>query len=159
LLPAAHTISFEGELLRRGFWLYAWKIVCREKVVYYVGRTGDSSSCNAASPFNRIGNHLDLRTNAKANTLTRRLIEAGMKPEDCTFLMAAVGPLFAEQMTFEEHKGFRDQLATLEHAVAHSLRSEGYTVLGIHSLGAAVTNELVEHVVRELTNALNQNAA
>ncbi len=159
MLPAARTISFEGELLRRGFWLYAWKIVCSEKVVYYVGRTGDSSSCNAASPFNRIGNHLDLRTNARANTLTRRLIEAGMRPEDCTFRMAAVGPLFSEQLTFEEHKGFRDQLATLEHEVARSLRSKGYTVLGIHSGSAAVTNELVEHVVRELTNGLNESAA
>jgi hypothetical protein len=157
--PTARIVSFDGELLRRGFWLYAWKIVSNERVVYYVGRTGDSSSSNAASPFNRIGTHLDARPNAKANSLTRRLREAGLRPEDCRFRMAAVGPLFPEQESFEDHKVTRDQMATLEHEVAKELRSRGHEVLGIHSGGRAVAGELVEHVLQELSHALAKGDA
>ena len=155
MTPSTRTISFDGELLRRGFWLYAWKIACNAEVFYYVGRTGDSSSCNAASPFNRIGNHLDPRPNAKANALTRRLIEVGLKPEECNFRMAAVGPLYPEQETFDDHKVIRDRVATLEHEVAKALRARGLKVLGVHSRSAAVDPQLVEHVIQELSSALS----
>ncbi len=154
MLPSARTISFEGELLRRGFWLYAWRITAGERSVYYVGRTGDSSSNNAASPFNRIGTHLDARPNAKANSLTRRLVDTGLQPEDCVFRMAAVGPLFPEQESFDAHRPVRDIMATLEHKVACELRRRGHEVLGVHSPGASASAELVAHVIKELIGAL-----
>ena len=40
-------LNFNGELLQRGFWLYIWEIKTpKKKHLYYVGRTGDSSSIN-----------------------------------------------------------------------------------------------------------------
>ena len=69
-----YRMSFNGQVLKRGFWLYVWKISTPRGKCLYVGRTGDSSSPNAASPFNRIGQHLDLRKNAKGNTMTKRLL-------------------------------------------------------------------------------------
>ena len=156
---AARVISFEGELLQRGFWIYAWKISSGNRIVYYVGRTGDSSSSNAASPFNRIGTHLDARPNAKANSLTRRLLEAGLKPATCKFRMAAVGPLHPEQDNFDDHRAIRDRMATLEHEVAIALRTRGHEVLGTHSRGSKVEAKLVEHVLHELTHALENRDA
>lgn len=56
---AVHEIRFEGGILQRGFWLYVWKVTPADQApLYYVGRTGDSSSTNAQSPFNRMGQHL-----------------------------------------------------------------------------------------------------
>lgn len=50
-----HELTFTGSFLRRGFWLYAWVIIAADHQVYvYVGRTGDSSSLNAQSPFSRM---------------------------------------------------------------------------------------------------------
>ena len=74
-------MSFQGEVLERGFWLYIWEIVNGSNRYFYVGRTGDSSSAHAASPFNRIGQHLDFRENAKGNSLAKRLNEVGINPE------------------------------------------------------------------------------
>jgi hypothetical protein len=153
--PSAFVVSFEGQLLQRGFWIYAWQITNSGRTVYYVGRTGDSSSNNAASPFNRIGTHLDARPNAKANSLTKRLLEAGLNPAECSFRMAAIGPLHPEQEDFESHRVVRDRMATLEHAVAQALRSQGHTVLGNHSRGSQVEPELVAKLLEELTHALD----
>ena len=36
--------NFSGRILERGFWLYVWKVTAPNKTVFYVGRTGDSSS-------------------------------------------------------------------------------------------------------------------
>ena len=94
----------------------------------YVGRTGDSSSPNAASPFNRISGHLDLRPNAKSNALAKQLSRADVNPSDCTFEMVAIGPVFPEQSSFESHKPFRDSMAALEAAMANVLSDRGYTV-------------------------------
>jgi len=57
----AYSIKFDGRLLDRGFWLYVIDIHGPADRHLYVGRTGDSSSPNAASPFSRIGQHLDPR--------------------------------------------------------------------------------------------------
>ena len=46
------------DALERGFWLYVWVIDGAGDTLHYVGRTGDSSSSNAQSPFNRMGQHL-----------------------------------------------------------------------------------------------------
>ena len=157
--PSSCSVRFDGALLRRGFWLYAWKVVSGSRTVFYVGRTGDSSSNNAASPINRVGTHLDARPNAKANSLTRRLIQTGLKPEECHFHMAAVGPLFPEQVDFEAHRPIRDIMASLEHIVASHFRGQGYEVLGVHVAAGAVNQELSAHVVHELESALNASDA
>jgi hypothetical protein len=131
-------MRFDGRLLRRGFWLYVWDIRSVGNRVLYVGRTGDSSSANASSPFSRIGQHLNFRENAKANSMARRLAQAGVDPECCEFSMVAIGPLFPEQVDFDAHAKVRDRVSALEAALAQHLRARGYSVLGIHSSRATL---------------------
>ena len=57
------SMKFDGSLLQRGFWLYVWRVSQGRKRAYYVGRTGDSSSKFAASPFSRVSRHLDTHRN------------------------------------------------------------------------------------------------
>ena len=104
-------MEFSGRLLKRGFWLYIWDIREQNQRRLYVGRTGDSSSPHASSPFRRIGQHLDTRLNAKGNALGRQLASRGINPEACTFEMTAIGPIFDEQKTMHEHEPFRDKTA------------------------------------------------
>ena len=145
----SYQMAFDGEVLERGFWLYVWKIQSEDREVFYVGRTGDSSSPHASSPFNRIGQHLDFRKNAKGNSLAKRLREAGMNPMTSKFSMLAMGPIFPEQPDFEAHKPYRDQMATFELEVADYLKSEDHDVLGIHHAGQPVSAE-------KLTDLLDQ---
>lgn len=97
-------MKFEGQVLQRGFWLYVWKISNCNGEWLYVGRTGDSSSANAGSPFSRIGQHLDFRRTARGNLLTKQLTKNSIDPFNSQFSMVAVGPLFKEEKDFEKHK-------------------------------------------------------
>ncbi|TAK56752.1 hypothetical protein EPO17_03765 [Patescibacteria group bacterium] len=126
-------MSFDGNILARGFWLYVWDIRSSARRCLYVGRTGDSSSANASSPFRRIGQHLDDRPKAKANAIARHLRTAGIEPTKCTFKMIGIGPIFPEQTDFARHKIYRDKVAALEHQLAQHLRGRGLEVLGVHS--------------------------
>jgi hypothetical protein len=145
-------MSFDGQLLARGFWLYVWKIRGPRSHCLYVGRTGDTSSPSASSPFRRIGQHLDLRPTAKGSTLAKRLKEAGFDCHECTFEMTAIGPVFPEQKSFEDHKPSRDLMAALERALADGLKGRGYCVLGIHpSKGSP--DELLLSQIRVMVHA------
>lgn len=128
----SYSMRFDGHLLKRGFWLYVWKIEGPLSQSVYVGRTGDSSSPHASSPFKRIGQHLDPGRNARGNALGKQLKRAGIKYEECAFEMVAIGPIWPEQADFEAHKPVRDQMAALERAVADELNRRGYVVLGTH---------------------------
>ena len=128
----SYSMTFDGHLLNRGFWLYVWQIKGPLSHHVYVGRTGDSSSPRASSPFKRIGQHLDPSPNAKGNALGKQLRRAGVKCEDCSFEMIAIGPIFPEQGDFEAHKPVRDLMAALERAIADELSQRGYVVLGTH---------------------------
>jgi hypothetical protein len=143
-------MEFSGKLLKRGFWLYVWDIKEDMQRHVYVGRTGDSSSPNASSPFRRIGQHLDSSLNAKGNALGRQLKTAGINPEVCTFEMTAIGPIFAEQKTMPDHKPLRDKTAALERAIADELKRRGYNVLGTHPRAQEPDQKLLSHVIAEL---------
>jgi len=149
-----HSIEFDGRLLERGFWLYVWRISCKGKVVLYVGRTGDSSSRYAASPFSRLGQHLDLRPSAKANTLLRNIRKAGFDPISCTFKLLSIGPLYPEQKNLKKHRQCRDIVAPLESALAEHLRRAGYTVLGTHPKPRPVDQHLFSEVLSLLDKEL-----
>ena len=82
-------VRFEGALLERGFWLYVWRVRQESREVLYVGRTGDSSSRFAASPFSRLSQHLDIRPKASANMLFRNLIRRGFDPLGCSHSLFA----------------------------------------------------------------------
>lgn len=127
-----HRFDFTGAILRRGFWLYAWRITAGERIIFYVGRTGDSSSRFAASPFSRLGQHLDIRPSASANMVLRQVRKLGLDPITCTYELVAFGPLFPEQETLELHRQYRDLIAPLESALAELLKGRGFEVVGKH---------------------------
>ncbi len=128
---ATHDLTFNGGLLERGFWLYVWEITTPEKahIYYYVGRTGDSSSLNAQSPFNRMGQHLGFRK--QSNALRRLLKAKEVEPEQCVFRLIAHGPIMEEGTTREEHRPRRDRIAALEKALADGLTDAGYDVINM----------------------------
>jgi hypothetical protein len=150
-----YAMRFDGALLGRGFWLYVWRITDGTRSVLYVGRTGDSSSPNASSPFKRIGQHLDTGPNAKSNALARQLKRAGLPPERCTFEMIAAGPLFPEQVDMDRHKVFRDQAGALERALADHLRASGHNVIGSHPPKAPFDKELCAELCRVVDEKLS----
>jgi hypothetical protein len=149
-----HTFGFDGRLLERGFWLYVWRIRCNGKNVAYVGRTGDSSSFNAASPFSRASQHLELRPGARANALVRNLRAAGMEPSACVYRFYGVGPIFAEAADGPEHISVRDKMAAVESAVANELRRRGHTVLGSHACRKPLDAALLQAVLAVLPEEL-----
>ena len=115
-------------MIRRGFWLYVCKIYTPKGELLYVGRTGDSSSPNAAAPFARLGQHPQI--GGKANAILQYLDDADVSHEQVIGLeMIAYGPLFYEEKSMEEHKMPRDIVAALEKKLADSLCSVGYDVL------------------------------
>jgi len=115
-------------VLRRGFWLYAWEVTTPEgDSLVYVGRTGDNSSPNAQSPFNRMGQHLGFA--AASSMLRTHLTNRGIDPIDCTFRMVSHGPILEEVDNMEDHKVRRDQVAAMERDLAADLANAGYTVL------------------------------
>jgi hypothetical protein len=148
----SYSMRFDGHLLNRGFWLYVWKINGPVSHHVYVGRTGDSSSPHASSPFKRIGQHLDPSPSAKGNALGRQLKRAGVKYNECSFEMVAVGPIWPEQCDFEAHKPIRNQMAALERAVADELRDRGYDVFGTHPR-AGTTDQVMLNQVLALLEA------
>lgn len=127
-----HHLKFSGALIERGFWLYVWRIKHGSDYVLYVGRTGDSSSKYAASPFNRLGQHLDVRPTATANTLLKNITAQGFNPVECEYELTSIGPLFPEQETLEEHRKYRDIIAPLEVALAEHLKEKGHKIVGSH---------------------------
>lgn len=127
-----HSLAFHGGLLERGFWLYVWRVRCASEYALYVGRTGDSSSRYASSPFSRLGQHLDVRATATANMLLRNIRAAGFDPHQTSFELFSVGPLFPEQQDLLPHRKHRDIVGPLETALAEHLRKAGHRVLGKH---------------------------
>jgi hypothetical protein len=131
--------------LKRGFWLYVWEITPRRKpIIYYVGRTGDSSSSNAQSPFNRMGHHLGF--NKRSNVLRRRLQANGIDPEQCEFRLIAHGPILKEASTFEAHCEPRNVIASLEAALAVALKEAGYEVMNTVNCRMPLDNKLFKKV-------------
>ena len=125
---STYDLAFNGALLNRGFWLYVWEITLPGGAnLYYVGRTGDSSSTNAQSPFNRMGQHLGF--NARSNVLRRHLRRKDIDPERCAFRLVAHGPVLKEATTRAGHLKARDRVAALEKALATAMAVADYDVI------------------------------
>jgi hypothetical protein len=154
----AYSIMFSGKVLDRGFWLYVIDIRGPQGRHLYVGRTGDSSSANAASPFSRIAQHLDRRPNAKGNALARNLRMAGIEPSVCVMEMLAIGPIFPEERDFTMHRPVRDQVAALERGLAAALRGRGYSVLGRHSAPCEPDIAKLSAILRVVEAKLSENS-
>jgi hypothetical protein len=128
-MPELHQLTFDGAMLQRGFWLYVWEITLPDSTTcLYVGRTGDSSSPHAQSPFSRLTQHLG--TNTKANALRRNLKARGVDANQCrSFELIAFGPILPEVEDPAHHPMARDRIASLEKALCDALHQSGYDVL------------------------------
>lgn len=125
-----YEVRFDGGILQRGFWLYVWEVTPPQGVsLFYVGRTGDSSSTNAQSPFNRMGQHLGFAKNS--SMLRRHLDSYKVELERCSFRLVAVGPIHEESIadTRHEHDARRDVVAAMEKALAVHMKAAGYEVM------------------------------
>ena len=152
-LMRVHRISFNGGVLERGFWLYAWMIKNGNEKVIYVGRTGDSSSRFAASPFSRLGQHLDVRPSASANMLLRQVRKLGWDPLACNYELVAFGPIFPEQADLVQHRSKRDIIAPLETELAWLFKDEGFIVIGKHGKRLIADVHLLQEIRRAFHKA------
>jgi hypothetical protein len=125
-----HEINFGGGALGRGFWLYVWEVTPpKGSKLYYVGRTGDSSSLNAQSPFNRMGQHLGYAKNSCMLRTHLGKQKGRVKPEQCKFRLMAYGPILPEANGRKTHQERRDRIAGVEKALADAMRESGYAVM------------------------------
>jgi len=127
---AVHLVEFDGALVRRGFWLYVFEATAPDgERLLYVGRTGDSSSFNAQSAYNRLGKHLG--TAPTTNQMRKHLEQRGLEPEACRYRFVAYGPVLAEAATKDRgsHYPLRDRVAAMEKELANLLKAAGYSVL------------------------------
>lgn len=142
-----HQLTFDGALLARGFWLYVWEITTKDgRKVHYVGRTGDSSSFNAQSPFARLSQHLG--RNEKTNALRRNLKMNQVVAEEClAFRLFACGPILPEIQSEVQHRRSRDIVAALEKALADAMQAGEYVVLNKVTCRKPVDPELWPAIV------------
>jgi len=152
----AHSLSFTGALVERGFWLYVWHVTSGDRHIVYVGRTGDSSSQYAASPFNRLGQHLDVRKTASANMLLRHMRKKDIEPINATYRLAAVGPIFAEQVDLATHRVHRDIVAAMEAALGEYMVTLGFDVVGNTRSKHPLNKALFDKVLREFKPQIDQ---
>lgn len=158
---STQSITFDGRFLQRGFWLYAWEVTLPDgEIVVYVGRTGDSSSANAASPFNRMAQHLG--NTPTSSMLRNHLGTRGVDPHACAFRIVAHGPLFAETAkNLTDHAGPRDVIAGMEKRLAADMADAGYDVVNTvnstktldEALYATVRAAFVEHFAKLAVSA------
>lgn len=134
--PATHTLTLPGPMLRRGFWLYVWRVETPAGEMLYVGRTGDNSSPHATAPYTRMGQHLGaIQTQ---NALRKHLERRGVELTACAFHLVSHGPLYPEVEKTEgaeraalmaAHLPVRDIVGAMEKALADDLSAAGYDVL------------------------------
>lgn len=142
---ATYAITFGGGLLQRGFWLYVWAVTTANgEQLLYVGRTGDSSSSNAQSPFNRMGQHLGFARNS--SMLRNHLESRNVDPEQCTFRLIAHGPILHEAANTETHQKHRDVIAAMERQLAEDLADAGYVVMNAVASSKPLDRKAYEQV-------------
>lgn len=139
---ATHCLTLPGPMLRRGFWLYVWRVEDSTGQEWlYVGRTGDNSSPNASDPFTRVARHLG--ENGAANMLRRHLKERGVPLHTCHHHLTFHGPIHPEverpdcpdqrknrrNELMGHHRPLRDEVGAYERDLAAALADAGYSVL------------------------------
>lgn len=136
MAPATHVLTLPGPMLRRGFWLYVWRVETPTGDLHYVGRTGDNSSPHATAPYTRMGQHLGSVTTQ--NALRKHLEKRGVSLEACAFHLVSHGPLYDEvakadgatpEALMAAHMPLRDIVGAMEKALADDLAAAGYAVL------------------------------
>lgn len=155
-----YEVQFSGSILRRGFWIYVWVIETSDSSrLVYVGRTGDTSSPNAQSPFRRIGQHVDPNPKSKSNALARNLLKRGIDLERCEYLYTALGPIYDECSDMSSHVPFRDKVAALERRTADWFKAEQFEVLGSHPRQGDVDDRAWKSIEEALKDRFQPKAA
>jgi hypothetical protein len=141
------TVALDGAILKRGFWIYVWEIGTPEgEKLLYVGRTGDNSSPNAQSLFNRLAQNLG--TLANSSMVRKHLEGRGIDLAQCQFRVVGHGPIFDEVLNkdFEAHKPLRDEIGAIEKQLANDLEAAGYEVMNEVKWKPPLDPELYEPV-------------
>ena len=138
MAPTTHVLTLPGAMLRRGFWLYVWRVETPVGELLYVGRTGDNSSPHATAPYTRMGQHLGAAKTQ--NALRKHLEKRQVDLQACTFHLVSHGPLYQEVARVDgatraalmaAHMPLRDIVGAMEKALADDLTAAGYAVLNI----------------------------
>ena len=148
------SLAFDGAILRRGYWIYVVQVRCGRRQFYYVGRTGDSSSANAASLFTRLSNHLNLSPKAKANALARKLRDRRLDASKARYRVWGLRMDWPEPKSFRSHIPGRNKAAAIEREVAEWLRAKGYSVVGQHDSRTTPDRNLLRRVKASLRGVL-----
>jgi len=150
MMSSFHQIFFEGNVLRRGFWLYVWEIMTPDShCAYYVGRTGDKASGVCQSPFDRFSKHLG--ANLNNNALRRHMGKHNLLPESCSFRFHTFGPLLTDNELSHDEKC--DVIAALEKSLADSMAKAGYDVLNRVHCQMPLNNKLWEQAREQFARA------
>lgn len=152
-----HSMALPGAMLKRGFWLYVWRVKSPLGEKLYVGRTGDISSPHATAPYTRMAQHLGFVKNQ--NALRRHLSKHNIDPERCeSFELIAHGPIFPEverrgvlsrDALMEMHTPPRNEVGALERELALGLERAGYDVLNIVKWNHPHNDELRKRMLTE----------
>jgi len=141
-----YSLSFDGEMLKRGFWLQVWAIHFNGQQYIYINQSGDGSWPNAPSPISGLSQHFDTSKHAPKNSLASCLHSAEINPQGSYFRMIALGPIFEEQVTIHKHEPLREQMDTLAFEIAAYLIWRGFEVLGQYQKCASVREVLFEAI-------------
>ena len=147
-MPAIHKFELPPPLLKRGFWIYVWKIRTRRKFPkFYVGMTGDTGSYSAQSPINRISAHLG--HNKRSNALQRYLKREGIEIESCDALeFAAFGPIGTVPTEKTQYRVARAEIAAIEKHLWQHMHAAGMDMLNQCPASKAQHNPKIFKLVR-----------
>lgn len=155
-MPLLGTLSFDGIMLSRGFWLYVWEITDKDgRMVHYVGKTGDKSSGASQSPFDRASKHLG--RNENNNALRRHLTSNRIDPEKCHFRLHAYNPIFDDSTT-KTHGELCDIMSGLEKALADAMLKAGYDLLNTVNCRMPLDKHLFAEVKRAFSDSFPELA-
>ena len=141
-----YSLSFDGKMLKRGFWLQVWAIAYNGQQYLYLDHTGDNTWANAPSPLSGFSQHFESSKLVPDNSLSKRLDKIDIQPQACYYRMIALGPIFEEQLTIHKHEPLRAQVETLASEVAAYLKWRGFEVLGSYQMGASVREQLLDEI-------------
>jgi hypothetical protein len=125
-----HHLSISPSILRRGFWLYVWRIgLPTGGDAHYVGMTGDTGTAGAQTVANRIATHLGY--NIHSNALRRYILNTEHAHlEDCRSLeFFAFGPVYPRPVQAVDYPTVRGKVAALEKHLWKRMQISGYDML------------------------------
>lgn len=146
------TLSFDGVMLSRGFWLYVWEVTSKDgRMVHYLGKTGVKHTRMIPSPYIVASFQLGHSTNN--NALRRHLERVGLDPGQCRFRFHAYGPIF-DAGTRKAHGEQCDIMAGLEAGLSDALLKAGYDLLNPLNRRIPVDEKLFERVLEAFSEPL-----